>query len=253
MELASPCYIWGRMQVETALFFETVEEIYARVFRTLKPRTALPRVSVRFRKYANANSRVSLVNGNLTVDISDLLQSAPAPIQEALALILLSKLFRRVPEQSAVARYRRYLHQAHIRQMLQSAKQARGRKTIRPPQGEVYDLCKMFEDLNLRYFGGSMPQPQLGWSSKGSRTTLGHYDPSHHVIVLTRLLDSPKATDLVVRYVLFHEMLHLKFPAEYREGRRCVHTKEFKDAEKNFEHFGEAKRELRRFVESVSS
>lgn len=241
------------MQVETALFFETVEEIYARVFRTLKPRTALPRVSIRFRKYANANSRISLANGNLIVDISDLLQSAPAPIQEALALILLSKLFRHAPDPSAVARYRRYLHRADIRQMLQSAKQARGRKTIRPPQGEVYDLCELFEDLNLRYFGGSMPQPQLGWSSKGSRTTLGHYDPSHHSIVLTRLLDSPRATELIVRYVLFHEMLHLKFPVEYRGGRRCVHTKEFKDAEKKFARFEEAKRELRRFVESVNS
>ena len=239
------------MQVETALFFETVEEIYARVFRALKPRTALPRVSVRFRKYANANSRISLANGNLLVDISDLLKDAPAPIQEALALILLSKLFRLIPDQSAVARYRHYLHRADIRQMLQAAKGARGRKTIRPPQGEVYDLCKLFEDLNLQYFDGAMPLPQLGWSSKGSRTTLGHYDPSHHIIVLTRLLDSPEASELVVKYVLFHEMLHLKFPAEYRAGRRCVHTKEFKKAEKKFKHFEEAKRELRRFVESL--
>lgn len=253
MELASPCYIWGRMPIETALFFETVEEIYARVFRTLKPRTAPPRVSIRFRKYANANSRISLANGNLMVDISDLLQSAPAPIQEALALILLSKLFRRVPDPSVVARYRRYLHRADIRQILQTAKQARGRKTIRPPQGKIYDLCKLFEELNLQYFGGSMPQPQLGWSFKGSRTTLGHYDPSHHSIVLTRLLDSSTATELAVRYVLFHEMLHLKFPVEYHRGRRCVHTKEFKDAEKKFAHFEQAKRELKRFVESVSS
>jgi len=239
------------MQVETALFFETVEEIYARVFRALKPRTALPRVSVRFRKYANANSRISLANGNLLVDISDLLKDAPAPIQEALALILLSKLFRLIPDQSAVARYRHYLHRADIRQMLQAAKGARGRKTIRPPQGEVYDLCKLFEDLNLQYFDGAMPQPRLGWSSKGSRTTLGHYDPSHHIIVLTRLLDSPEAAELVVKYVLFHEMLHLKFPTEYREGKRCVHTRKFKEAEKKFEHFDEAKRELRRFVESI--
>jgi hypothetical protein len=240
------------MQVETALFFETVEEIYARVFRVLKPRTALPSISVRFRKYANANSRVRLAGGNLSVDISDLLENAPAPIQEALALILLSKLFRRVPDQSAVIRYRRYLHRADIRQMLQSAKRARGRKAIRPPQGEVYDLCKLFEDLNFQYFSGLMSQPQLGWSSKGSRTTLGYYDPSHHVIVLTKLLDSPRATELIVKYVLFHEMLHLKFPAEYRRGRRCVHTKEFKEAEKKFEYYERAKRELKQFAELIS-
>lgn len=242
----------GEMQVETALFFETVEEIYARVFRTLKPRAALPSISVRFRKYANANSRVKLANGNLAVDISDLLKNAPAPIQEALALILLSKLFRRVPDQSAIARYRHYLYQADVRQLLQSAKQARGRKAIRPPQGDVYDLCKLFEDLNFRYFGGLMPQPRLGWSLKCSRTTLGHYDPSHHLIVLTKSLDSPKVTELIIKYVLFHEMLHVKFPAEYHGGRRCVHTREFKKAEKKFEHFEEATRQLKQFVESIS-
>ena len=77
------------MQVESALLFETVEEIYARIFRLLKPRTALPDISVQFRKYANANSRVSLADGRLAVHISDLLKDAPAPIQESLALILL--------------------------------------------------------------------------------------------------------------------------------------------------------------------
>jgi hypothetical protein len=239
----------GKMQAQTALFFETVEEIYARIFRTLKPRTALPRISVRFRKYANANSRVRLADGNLSVDISDLLEDAPAPIQEALALILLSKLFRRVPDRSAVACYRHYLYRPDIRQMLHSAKQTRGRKSIQPPQGDVYDLDRFFADLNAQYFDNSMPRPQLGWSRKGSRTTLGHYDPSHHSIVLTKLLDSKAVSESAVKYVLFHEMLHLRYPAEYRGSRRCVHTREFKEAEKRFEHFAKAKCELQRFIE----
>jgi hypothetical protein len=92
-----------KMQVETALFFETVEQIYQRVFRTLKPRTPLPEITVRFRKYANANSRIRLEDGQLMVDISDLLEGAPAPIQEALALILISKLFRRSLDGNVVA------------------------------------------------------------------------------------------------------------------------------------------------------
>lgn len=239
----------GKMQVQTALFFETVEEIYARVFRTLKPRTVLPRISVRFRKYANANSRVRLADGHLAVDISDLLEDAPAPIQEALALILLSKLFRRVPDQSAIAQYRHYLYRPEIRQMLHLAKRTRGRKAIGPSQGKIYDLCQLFEELNKQYFDGRMPRPCLGWSPRGSRTTLGHYDPSHHSIVLTKLLDSEAVSELVVKYVLFHEMLHLKYPTEYRANRRCVHTREFKEAEKQFEFFEAAQRELQQFVE----
>ena len=93
-----------------------------------------------------------------------------------------------------------------------------------------------------------MARPRLGWSRRPSRTILGHYDPSHHTIVLSRLLDSPHAPERVVKYVLFHEMLHLRFPTEHRGARRCVHTREFKLAEKQFEGFEEVQRELKRFL-----
>jgi hypothetical protein len=241
----------GKMQVETALLFESVEQIYARVFRTIKPRTPLPDISVRFRRYANANSRISLRDGHLSVEISDVLQPAPAPIQEALACILVAKLFRRAPERSAIARYRRYLNRADVRRTLHLAKQQRGRKSLRDAKGRVYDLRIMFEDLNFKYFHGLMAQPQLGWSVRPSRTTLGHYDPSHHVIVLSSLLDSERAPELIVRFVMFHEMLHLRYPTEHRGARRCVHTKEFKLAEKAFEQFEEATKLLKKYVEAA--
>ena len=93
--------------------------------------------------------------------------------------------------------------------------------------------------------------PQLGWSVRLSRTTLGHFDPSHNMIVLSRLLDSAKAPAMAVKYVMFHEMLHLKFPTEHRGFRRCVHTKEFKRAERTFEGYAEAKAALNRFVDET--
>ncbi len=117
------------MQVETALFFESVEQIYARVFRSVRPRTPLPRIAVNFRRYANANSRIRLQDGELTVDLSDLLERAPAPVQEALASILISKLFRKKPEPSVLTRYRRYLNRADVRHSLHRLRQERGRKT----------------------------------------------------------------------------------------------------------------------------
>ena len=58
----------------------------------------MPDVSVTFRKYANANSRIRLHEGALKVEISDLLEHAPAPIQEALASILMAKLFHKQPD-----------------------------------------------------------------------------------------------------------------------------------------------------------
>jgi hypothetical protein len=240
------------MHVEAALLFETVEQIYARVFRTLKPRTSAPRITVRFRKYANANSRIRLASGHLHADISDLLEGAPAPIHEALASILIAKLFRKVPDRAAMARYRRFLNQSDIRRMMHLVKQQRGRKTFLPAAGKIFDLEEIFEELNLEYFHGLMARPQLGWSLRPSRTTLGHYDPSHNVIVLSSMLDSENASRQLVRFIMFHEMLHLRYPTQHRGARRCVHTREFKQAEKQFAEYREARTELKQFVETAA-
>lgn len=236
------------MQVEAALLFEPIEQIYQRVFRFLKPRTPVPAVTIRYRRYANANSRIRLTPGQLTVDISDLLREAPAPVQEALAYILIAKLFRKALDPDFLARYRKYLNRSDVRRSLSIAKQERGRKTLRPPEGRIYNLTQIFDELNFTYFHGLMAQPKLGWSIRSSRTTLGHYDPSHHVIVLSSLLDAPGAPKLIVDFVMFHEMLHLKFPTRHTGVRRCVHTPEFKAAERGFENYAEAKAELNRFL-----
>jgi hypothetical protein len=233
------------VQVESTLLFETQEEICARVFRDLKPRTPVPAISVAFCEFANANSFVRMENGRVDVRITDVLRDAPAPIIEALAYILISKLYRKPVPRSYVHRYRLYLNRKDIRQQLARVRQSRGRKLMTGPRGASYDLIEIFEDLNFRFFNGLMSRPQLGWSLRPSRSTLGHYDPSHHAIILSSLLDRAGVPKLAVEYVMFHEMLHLRHPVEHRGARRCVHTPEFKEAEKSFPHLREAKSILR--------
>lgn len=221
-------------------------EIYARVFRELRPRTPLPEIRVEFRRYANANAQVKWADGRLLVRLADTLEGAPEDVLEALAEILLSKLFRRPVPAASNDRYRRYLNRRDVRRSLDLIRQIRGRKQVEHPQGSHYDLQQMFDELNFRYFFGLMACPRLGWSPNASRTLLGHYDPSHNAIVLSRILDRPDTPRLAVEYVLFHEMLHLRHPAEQRGARRCVHTPAFKEAEKQFENLKEAKAALRR-------
>lgn len=233
------------MQVESTLLFETPAEIFARVFRNLKPRTPLPEVHIHFRAFANANSSVRLHNNRLDVKITDLLEGAPAPILEALAYILLSKLYRKPIPPMYSHRYRMYLNRRDMRQNLHAVRQTRGRKQMTEPRGHHFDLEEIFEDLNFRYFHGLMARPELGWTQRPSRTTLGHYDPSHNTIILSNIFDRPGVPLLAVEYVMFHEMLHLRHPAEHRGSRRCVHTPEFKQAEKQFERLEEAKKLLR--------
>ena len=232
--------------LQSAIFFETPEQIFARVFSELKPRTPPPPVRIAFCKFANANSFARLDDAGLQVRITDVLEGAPAQILEALAHILLSRLLRRPTAKTYAERYRRYLNRKEMRRSLQLVKQARGRKFVCHPKGACYNLEELFEELNQRYFHGLMARPLLGWSRKPSRVMLGHYDPSHNTIVLSRLLDHPGTPRLAVEYVLFHEMLHLRFPVEHRGARRCVHTREFKEAEQQFTELKAAKELLKR-------
>ncbi|MGP0071117.1 MAG: SprT-like domain-containing protein [Bryobacteraceae bacterium] len=231
--------------LQTAIFFETPEEIFQRVFHELKPRTPVPAVRLKFCKFANANSSVRWDESGLEFRITDVLEGAPSAILESLGHILMSKLLRRPPPRTHAERYRRYLNRKEMRRSLQLVKQTRGRKFVSGPEGDSYDLKAIFDELNQAHFHGLMAEPLLGWSRRPSRVMLGHYDPSHNAIILSRLLDQPGVPKLAVEYILFHEMLHLRFPVEHRGARRCVHTREFKDAEKQFPQWKEAKQLLK--------
>lgn len=232
------------MQVESALLFETPSEIFGRVFAHLQPRQARPRFQVEFRPFANANSSISLQHGVARVHITDLLREAPAPVIEALAYLLLSKMLsRRVPDHYREL-YRLFLNRADVRGELQRLRRSRGRKHVSEARGQRFDLDALFDRLNAEHFGGTLARPRLGWSHRVSRTRLGHYDASHQTIVLSRLLDGPNVHPQVVEFVLFHEMLHLKFPVRHEGARRCIHGPEFRAAEREFPHYEQVKRLL---------
>jgi hypothetical protein len=232
--------------VQASLFFETPEQIYARVFRELKPRTSLPDLRVEFCRFANADSFIRLENGHLHVRISDLLAGAPAPVTEALAYILLGKLYRKPIPRVYGHRYRLYLNRRDVRRQMHLVRQIRGRKFISGPQGQYRNLEEIFVRINEQFFDGLLGQPQLGWSRRPARGLLGHFDPSHNAIIISRIFDRPEAPELTLEYVMFHEMLHLRYPVDHKGVRRCVHTREFREAEKKFPRLAEAKELLKR-------
>jgi predicted metal-dependent hydrolase len=74
-----------------------------------------------------------------------------------------------------------------------------------------------------------------------SRQSLGHYDPAHNAIVVSRIFDHPRVPRCAVEYIVYHEMLHLKHPVKLRGSRRCVHSREFLAEENLFPHLEQAK------------
>ena len=233
---------------QTSLFFETVEQIYRRVFRELKPRTPPPAFAIEYRPFANVNSfiRHEISSGTVVVRMSDLLEGAPAPVHEALAFILLSKLHRRAIPEKYNRRYRLFLNRSDIQRKMLLLRQIRGRKRVSGAQGARFNLEEIFDDLNGQFFNGLMARPVLSWSPNESRTMLGHFDPAHNAIIISRIFDRPGVPRFLVEYIMYHEMLHLRHPVERHSRGRSVHTLAFKESERAFPRLEEARQLLKK-------
>ena len=108
-------------------------------------------------------------------------------------------------------------------------------------QGRNFNLEVIFEDLNRRFFHGLLARPLMTWSRHSSRQSLGHYDPAHNTIVISRVFDRPDMPRYALEYLVYHEMLHLKHPVKLKGSRRCIHPRAFLEEEKLFPELEQAK------------
>ena len=216
-------------------------DIFAKAFRAIRPRTPLPEFEVRFRPYADINHVIRMRDGKVMVGLSDLLEGAPTAVLESIAFILVSKLYRKPIPQRYQHRYRQFLNRRHVREQVHVIRRVRGRKWIGSAAGEFFHLEEVFERLNQQYFAGMMQRPSLTWSRSASRHSLGHFDAAHNTIVISKIFDRSDAPRFAVEYIVYHEMLHLRYPVLHRRRRRCVHSAAFRAEERCFPQFEKAK------------
>ena len=221
-------------------------EIFQETLHELRAGASVPEIKVEFFAFANVNNTIRLRNGRLLVRLSDLLEGAPDGVLRAIAHILLAKMYRQPIDRAQSARYRKYVASHEIVRKTHLVRQLRGRKRLRPARGIYYDLDVIFEELNARFFHGLMARPRMSWSQTKTRRILGHYDPAHNAIIISRIFDHPAMPRFVLEYIVYHEMLHLKHPVRLRGSRRCVHSAEFQAEEKLFPRVTEANAFLKR-------
>lgn len=225
---------------------EGLLEIFQETFHELRPNSSLPELKIEFFAFANINNTIRLREERLLVRLSDLLEGAPDTVLRAIAHILLAKMYRRPIDRGQAARYRKYVGSHEITNKAHLVRQIRGRKQLRSPRGHFYDLEAIFEELNTRFFHGLMARPRMSWSQTKTRRILGHYDPAHNAIIISRIFDHPAMPRYVLEYIVYHEMLHLKHPVKLRGSRRCVHSADFQAEEKLFPRVAEANTFLKR-------
>ncbi|MBW4037748.1 MAG: M48 family metallopeptidase [Acidobacteria bacterium] len=224
----------------------SVVSVFEQEYRALRPRAPLPPLDIKFRRFTSLNTTIRLREGNLIVRLSDLLEHAPETIHQAIAHILLAKLYRKPVAPVFADRYRRYTQSESVSKQAERIRQTRGRKIISSAQGHLYDLDEVFESVNRRFFHGLLGRPTLTWSAHIAKRMLGHYDAAHNTIVVSRVFDRPGTPRYAIEYLLYHEMLHLKHPVRVRAGRRCVHSREFQAEERLFPELDLARAFLKR-------
>jgi predicted metal-dependent hydrolase len=221
-------------------------EIFQETYSELRPGSSLPELKIEFFTFANLNNTIRLRNGRLLVRLSDLLEGAPDTVLRAIAHILLAKMYRSPIDRGHAARYRKYVGSHEIARKANLVRQMRGRKRLHSARGYFYDLDAIFEELNTRFFHGLMARPRMSWSQIRTRRILGHYDPAHNAIIISRIFDHPAVPRCALEYIVYHEMLHLKHPVKLRGSRRCVHSAEFQAEERLFPELEHANAFLKR-------
>ncbi len=214
--------------------------IFQHEYRALRPRAPMPPIHVRFRRFTSLNTTIRLREGQIFVSLSDLLEGAPESVLHAIAHILLAKLYRKPIDRAHNVRYKRFASSAAVTRQTELIRHARGSKRYFGPEGRYFHLEEVFDSLNTRFFGGLLGRPNLTWSERHAKRSLGHYDAAHNTIVVSRVFDRPSSPRYAIEYLLYHEMLHLKYPVRARGLRRSVHSREFKAEEARFPQLAEA-------------
>lgn len=110
------------------------------------------------------------------------------------------------------------------------------------PQGRVYDLQQIYEELNEIYFNNKL-KLYITWFGKpfrstSSRFTFGLYHDPLKLIKINKLLDSHNFPPYLVYFIVYHEMVHHVCPSYVDDrGIKHIHSKEFKEQEKKFQYF----------------
>ncbi len=178
--------------------------------------------------------------------------NAPAETLAAVATFLLSPR-RSEARRNALTTIRAFFHRHRP-----EPRPVRRRQPVLRPVGQVLDLRTLRDELNARFFDQQL-EVGITWGRSVSRhrrrgrwsVRLGTYSDRDRLVRIHRCLDSSDVPRYVVESVVYHEMLHAAVPPVEKNGRRRIHTREFRRRERLFSHHDKAERWLARHLPRV--
>ncbi len=112
--------------------------------------------------------------------------------------------------------------------------------------GEFFDLNELHKQVNEQYFQSKLDLSITWFGNKNrrpkSQICFGLYQQPLKLIKINRLLDQESTPSYFIEYIIYHEMLHDVYrPETSSKGSRRIHTQKFKEKEKDFLHYNQAK------------
>ena len=111
-------------------------------------------------------------------------------------------------------------------------------------EGKTYNLQEIFIRMRTLL---PVSDIAIGWSKRVRKgkfrsITFGTFDKHRRQIRIHPLLDDPEVPLYFLEFIVYHEMLHAVCPTQMDTAGRCsVHTKEFREKERQFPYFKAAK------------
>ncbi len=215
----------------------------------------------RFRSVTLTDNRSTIVSARerpsgLEVRIHRCFAEAPPAAVDAVADFLLGRK-RGARRREALAAIREHFRRQAATPGLTGprAPEARRRRLVLRPVGRALDLRQVRDALNERFFGGELAV-RITWGRAPSRrrrrcgysVRLGTYSERDNLVRVHRCLDRADVPRYVVEAVVYHEMLHAAVPPVVENGRRRIHTPEFRRRERLFRRHDRAERWLERHL-----
>jgi hypothetical protein len=189
-------------------------------------------VSLTFTNNATSMISVTKKGGGTDVRIHRVFLAAGAPVIDEIADFI------------KTGRGKTPFVRAFIRQnkgLLGTAPQRR--KSLRAA-GQWHDLVTISVKINAEYFNNRVTAG-ITWGAgnhrrAARRRTLGSYNRDTGLITINPLLDRKTVPSYFVEFIVYHEMLHADMGVKMRNGRRLVHTGEFRLRERLFREYERA-------------
>lgn len=179
-------------------------------------------------------------DGTMVMRAHRMFLDAPIEVKQALA----DWIARRRGDHRAVIR--RFIREQEAQRQLELPFSSRKRPPVSlRPHGHVFNLRDIRDAVNREYFDDKLTCG-ITWGrrlrSRARRHfTFGTYSHALNVVRIHPRLDAADVPRFFVEFIVYHEMLHAARGQEgERNGRRVIHSKEFRADERKFARYQEA-------------